>query len=359
MTKFIYVESSIYILPIIGIIGTDFKYTDVLMHLNAAKDSQYIKLVIDSPGGNINEGEKIKKALQDSGKVMFATNSGDVASYAVSLFEIAPASGRVYDPAKGVFMIHMPFIDPKDGVGGTASDLEIIAKELKRLQNNIISEYEKSTGATSEVLAGFMNENKPLTPEQVETLGFATVRKADAEPQFKAVAFFNNNNDMTNEETKKQFGVIETLLNKMVAFFAPKNLMVQDTTGKELDFGPDIQAPEQIVIGVKATVDGAPADGEYVFESGQVYKFVAGELMEIIMPEAVKPDPEKEKLKTDLADAQKQLAEAQNKLTQVDSEMTKFKAEFAKFKSEFSTGDAGPNTTGGTEEKRKAFKTKN
>lgn len=348
----------IYILPIIGVIGTDFKYTDVLMHLNAAKDSQFIKLVIDSPGGNINEGEKIKEALISSKKVMFATNSGDVASYAVSLFEIAPKAGRVYDPAKGVFMIHMPFIDPKDGVGGTASDLEVIAKELKRLQNNIISDYEKATGSTADVLAGFMNENKPLTPEQVESLGFATV--IGHREEFKAVAFYNNNNsDMTNEETTKRLSGIEALLNKVVAFFAPKNLMVQDVNGKELDFGPEIETPEQIVVGVKATVDGVPAEGDYTMASGQVYKFAAGVLSEIMESAADEPDAEKEQLKAELAEAQKQLAEATNKLETVSGEMVKFKAEFSKFKAEFSTGDPkdhGDPDGGDPPAKRKAFK---
>ena len=164
---------------------------------------------------------------------------------------------------------------------------------------------------------------------------------------------------MTNEETTKRLSGIEALLNKVVAFFAPKNLMVQDATGKELDFGPEIETPEQIVVGVKATVDGVPAEGDYTMASGQVYKFVAGVLSEIMEPEADEPDAEKEQLKAELAEAQKQLAEATNKLETVSGEMVKFKAEFAKFKAEFSTGDPkdhGDPDGGDPPAKRKAFK---
>lgn len=342
----------IYILPIIGTIGKDFKYTDVLLHLNAAKDSQYIKLIIDSPGGSINEGDKIKEALVNSGKVMFSANSGDVASYAVSLFNIAPKQNRVYDPAKGVFLIHMPLVLPEDGVSGTAADLEIIAKELKKIQNNIIADYVKSTGSDADVLAGFMNENVPLTPEQVETLGFATVQNHPVE--IKAVAYYTNSNIMTNEENVKKLGVIESLLNKVVAFFEPKNLMVQDTAGKELDFGPEVQTIEQVIIGVKATVEGAPAEGDFVLETGETYRFAAGILTEIVPPTPA-PDAEKEQLKTDLA-------EAQAKLASVSAEMSKFKAEFLKFKNEFSEGDPLKHVSPPGDDEptvRKAFKTKN
>jgi hypothetical protein len=136
--------------------------------------------------------------------------------------------------------------------------------------------------------------------------------------------------------------------------------MIQDVTGKELDFGSEIETPEQIVVGVKATVAGTAAEGDYTMESGQVYKFVAGELKEIVEPEAAATiDPEKEQLKADLAEAQKQLAAVQNKLTIAAEETNKFKAEFDKFKNQFSTGDPKPAAPGSDPEpgqSRKAFK---
>lgn len=349
---------SIYMLPIIGVIGQDFKYTDVLMHLNAARESTYIKLIIDSPGGYTSEGEKIRQALIDSKKVMFSTNSGDVASYAVSLFSIAPRANRVFNPDKGQFLIHMPFVTPEDGVSGTADELESIAKELKKLQNNIVADYSKATGTDVSVLEGFMNENVPLTPQQVETLGFARLEQHE----LKAVAIYKNNLDMTNEESVKKLGVLETLLNKVVALIMPKSLMLQDVNGKELDFGADIQTPEQIAVGVKATVAGAPANGDYALASGEVYKFVSGELMEIV-PAGGAPNAELEALKAE-NDALKQQIAAKDtefgnfKLT-AEKQIKEVKEEFTKFKNEFSTGDPAPNTLTGDPGKpttRKAFK---
>lgn len=353
----------IYLLPIIGVIGQDFKYSDALLHLNAAKDSQYIKLIIDSPGGYIGEGAKIKKALQDSGKVMFAVNSGQVASYAVSLFTIAPRQNRVYDPAKGVFLIHLPFVSPEDGVSGTASDLEMIAKELKREQSDIIADYAKATGSDKTVLEGFMTENTPLTPEQVESLGFATVRKVE---QLKAVAYYKNDNNMTNEETTKRLGTIETLLSKVVAFFAPKNLMVQTTDGKEIDFGPAIETPEQIAVGVSATVDGVPAEGDLTLATGEVYKFAAGVLSEIVPAGQAEPDEaaaELEALKVENAALKSEMETAKNEFVQfrgkADDQLKKLTEELTKFKNEFSTGDPAGQGAPASEQapaKRKAFK---
>jgi ATP-dependent protease ClpP protease subunit len=347
---------SIYLLPIQGVIGKDFKYTDVLMHINAAKNSTYIKLLVDSPGGYIGEGEKIREALVSTGKVMFAANTGDVASYAVTLFEIAPKGNRVYDPAKGQFLIHMPFVTPEDGVSGTASDLDIIAKELKKLQNNIVTEYVKATGSDMAVLEGFMNENIPLTPEQVESLGFATVQRV----QLKAVAYFKPINDMDNLEITKKMGVLETLLNKVASFIMPKALMLQDVNGKEVDFGPDVQTPEQIAVGVKATVDGTPAQGDVTMASGEVYQFEAG-VLKAIVPKADAPDPnaelkaENEALKAELSAMKAEAMAAKTHETESVKQLKTVQDAFAAFKNEFSTGDPAPATPGVPPVKKVAF----
>lgn len=355
---------SIYILPIIGVIGEDFKYTDVLMHLSAAKDSQYIKLVIASPGGYIDEGEKIREALVQSKKVMFATNSGDVASYAVSLFTVAPRQNRTFDPAKGVFLIHLPFVGPEDGVSGTADELDQIAQSLKKLEKNIISEYSKATGTDTAVLEGFMSEDTPLTPEQVETLGFATVKKQE----YKAVALYKSNTDMTNEEVKTKLTGLESLMKKVLNFIRPKSLMVQDVNGVELDFGAAIETPDQIAAGATATVEGAPAQGEYTLASGEVYKFEGGVLTEVVPPagnELETLKTENAALKTEIENMKAQIAASQAQFESFKGEAEKQVKEvteaFKLFKNQFSTGDPKPGDPKGDPEPpatRKAFKTK-
>ncbi len=62
-------------------------------------------------------------------------------------------------------------------------------------------------------------------------------------------------------------------------------LVLQDVNGKELDFGAEIQTPELIAVGVKCTIDGAPADGTFVLGfSGMTVIFKGGTLIKIIEP---------------------------------------------------------------------------
>lgn len=63
-----------------------------------------------------------------------------------------------------------------------------------------------------------------------------------------------------------------------------QNIVLQDVNGKELDFGPEVKSPEELVLGMKATLDGRPAEGSFVWPDGTILKFKAGVLSEIINP---------------------------------------------------------------------------
>lgn len=351
-------KRNMYLLPINGIIGEDFKVSDVLMHLNAAKNEPIIKLVINSIGGYTDEADKIEQALRNEKKIYYSTNSGDVASAAVQLFLVAPKENRTFDPSKGQFLIHMPFLMPEDGgATGTAEDIEMVVEEMKDLEKEIAKKYQKATGTSANILSGFMKENTPLTDEQIQSLGFATIIK----PTFKAVAYFKNNNMETKEVTEK-LGVLENLMNKVMNFIKPKNIMLQDANGNELDFGEIIEDPSQIVVGVTATVAGQPAEGEYTMPDGTTYVFAGGALNEIRPPESA-----------EMAELKKQNQELQDKLvakeqefetfkTQAEQQILNVKNEFVKFRNQFSDGDPGggggsPEDGDDKEPKvRKAFK---
>lgn len=336
-------ENSTYILPIIGEIGEQFKYTDLLMHLSAAKEFPIIQGVIDSPGGNIEEGKKIRKALKESGKIIKMKNSGDVASIAVSFFTVAPKAYRSFDPSKGKFHIHLPIVQPEhlSKEAYTADDLEQMAKALKGYGNELAKEYAIDTGTDIEVLKGFMAENKSLTPEQVSSLGFATIEQ----PTFKAVAYFNNKNNDSMDE-KVFFEKVESIFDKLTkakkAKEAAKNLMLQDVNGVEIDFGDAVETPEQIVVGVEAKIDGKPAEGKVVMADGSTLVFEGGKLMEI-MPAQSEVEDLKAKLAT--LEAEKATAiEAQNKLQKefddykalALKELTEARTEFKAFKAQYS-----------------------
>ena len=100
---------NIYSIPIYGVIGEDTKHTDVLLHLNNAQKYDAIKLLIDSPGGYIDEAEKMCKSIVSLGKPIFTTNTGDVCSAAVDLFLLASKPNRTFNPSRGQFLIHNPW----------------------------------------------------------------------------------------------------------------------------------------------------------------------------------------------------------------------------------------------------------
>lgn len=366
-----------YILPIIGIIGEPskgeenlphFRFTDLLMHLNAVKDEQIIHLIINSDGGCVDEGSKIKAALIASGKSIITSNSGNVASMAVDLFLIPKEKiNRKFNPDKGVFLIHNPWA----AIEGDSELMNEASKHLKSLENEFAKEYANITGTEKSILEGFMSENKPLTPEQIDSLGFATIEKQE----FKAVAKFNINKNNKMEikeleikELEKKVSGFEKIMKQIHEKLFPKSvkkLMIQDVNGSELDFGAEIETTEQIQVGVKATVDGKPAEGEYTIEDGDVYVFAAGELTEIKVPESDMEALKKEntELKAELETLKTSNTEA---IAKVEAENTEFKAkalkvdeikkEFETFKNQFSDFKTQNNLSQSEKNNRKKTK---
>lgn len=353
-------ENSTYILPIIGEIGKDFKFTDLMMHLNAAKDSQIIQGVIASDGGGVEEGLKMRNALLNCGKIIKMRNSGNVASIAVSIFTTAQKQFRTFDPSKGVFLIHLPIVQPQDlkEPAYNADELEYMAKALKGYGNELAKDYSKDTGSDIEVLKAFMAENTPLTPEQITALGFATIEQ----PQFKAVALIHNNKSkMEKKEVIDRLDKHESLLDKIHRKLFAKNLMLQDVNGVEIDFGDAVETPEQIVVGVEAKIDGKPAEGEVVMADGTKLVFTGGVLTEIMPAES--EDVEALKAKIAELEAKNNVAiEAQNKLQKdledfkasSEAELTLARNEFKAFKAQYSKTPPAGNTppSGGEETNR-------
>lgn len=304
-----------YVLPINGVIGEDVTTSDILLHLNAAKDEPVIKLLIDSIGGDFDEGKKMIEALKNSGKSFVSENSGDVASMAVSFFLLG--STRTFDPVKGQFLIHNPWGEFK----GDSDYLAEASKYLLGAEKELSKEYAAVTGTDENIIKEFMNIDKPLTPEQVTELNFA---KAPESVEFKAVAKINiNNMSKQNEEIGALKALVKGLSEKFDAFKRVKCLMLNDSSGVELVF-PDLEDGATPAVGDKATVDGSPADGEYVMPSAETYKFEGGELKEVV-PEETGDDVEA--LKAENESLKQQLAEVSAKIEAEASAKAEIEAE--------------------------------
>lgn len=330
----------VYNIPIYGLIGSPetkedkalyFKYTDLLLHLNKAKAYDTLNLDIASDGGYCDVADRMIEAIKATGKFITSCNSGNVCSAASKIFTLAPKGSRTFHSERGVFLIHNPWSD----VQGDASQMAQAAKKLKSIENEYASWYEAATGTEANILLQFMAENVPLTPEQIESLGFATIVK----PVVKAVAKLKSINTMKENEIIEKMNGFEKFFKQIFAKLKIKALMLADANGKELEF-PDINDVAELATGIKVLENGAPANGEYPQADGSVLKCENGILVEIV-PAAPADNSEalqkeNEALKAEIATLKAAKTTAETEATQAKAEVVNVKAEFVKFKSQFS-----------------------
>jgi len=154
------------------------------------------------------------------------------------------------------------------------------------------------------------------------------------------VALINNRNmtekelnDKIEEKSNGIFSKIKALFKKQGLI---KALVLKTADDKNLDFGEEIQEASQIEVGSTATVDGAPAEGEYTMPDGTIYVFTGGAVSEIKEPAEEEPPvdtvaQENETLKAQLKEAQEALASVKSDLeafkAQITSDIKGFKPE--------------------------------
>jgi ATP-dependent Clp protease, protease subunit len=333
---------AVYNIPIHGVIGSPeegetgkyFQYTDLLLHINNSKLFDTINLDIDSVGGYTDIADRMIEAIKATGKFITSCNSGNVCSAASKIFTIAPKGSRFFHPEKGEFLIHNPWVS----IDGDANELVAASKELKAIENEYAAWYSAATGADEEIIKAFMAENIPLTPEQVESLGFATLI---TQPVLKAVAKIKSkNNEMDNKEVKEKLNKFDSILNRIMSFLKIKALMLTDANGNELEF-PDIADISELAVGLKALLGGAAANGEYTMPDGSVVVCENGIVTEINPP--AMPDPgmaeltaQNEALKAELETLKAANISAEAKVQEATKAVLEIKAEYNKFKNQFS-----------------------
>lgn len=300
---------------ITGEIGVEASLLDVMAQVKKLPESvQSLKVTINSVGGFVDVGFDIFNYLRSLGKPIETVGTGIVASIATVIF--MAGSTRTVAP-NTEFMIHLPWTEAM----GNADELERYAKELRACEKQLLDFYKKELNLSEEALQPLLRDESWLTQDQLETLGFTTSQPIPV----VAKAYYNSktNKSMT-EDDKGYFNGIFARLEKLLKP-KPKNKVVQDATGAELDF-TDLADDATIEVGATATIDGAPAEGEYTMPDGAVYVFSAGELTEIKEVEedelaALKE--ENELLKQQITDAQ---ASHQEQLDSIAVEMKSLKA---------------------------------
>lgn len=308
---------------------------DVVSQVRALGEVDAYEVIINSGGGVVDTGNDIFHYLKSLNKPIKTVAKGTCASIATVIF--MAGTERVIMP-NCQFMVH----NPSGGVQGTADDIELYSKEIKRIQNELIDFYSKELNTTKEAIAPILRDETFLTPDQAVQIGFAT----SIGVELGVVAKFNTETDMstkTNELSKEDKNWFEQ---KLDALFnkhqKPVAKLVADANGVEINF-TELEEDAEPKVGDVATIEGQPANGEHVMPDGRTLVFVDGAVTEIVEAdddmseemEALKKENDELKEQIATAKAEKDAAKAEE--DKINAAFDELFQDFKNFKSDVSS----------------------
>ena len=326
-------EGNIYINGYIGKSPTEegVQLIDVVSQVKKQPSATSFNVFINSKGGCVQTGFDIHNYLKNLEQPITTIGQGYVASIATVIF----MSGDVRRREPGTkFMIHLP--QGEMGTKGTADEIEAFSKKVREVEDNLLKFYSENMGVDKETIRPLLSNETWLTDEQTNDFGIT-----NQEPlKIVASAYFNLNTDKMTQLSNDDKSWIEKQFEKITNAFKTTitAVMVQDANGVTIDF-PEVEEGQEIVVGAKATVEGAPAEGEYVMPTGETYVFAAGELTEIREAEATDEDMQalidenkalKEQLEanaTAKAELETELATQKETVVNLEKEVKEFKSQ--------------------------------
>lgn len=107
----------------------------------ASDNSDPILMVLSSPGGHVESGDMIHDMIKFVGAPVKILGSGWVASAGALIYSAAKKENR-YALPNTRFLLH----EPRGGVGGQASDVEIQVREIVRMRERLNKIFAEATG---------------------------------------------------------------------------------------------------------------------------------------------------------------------------------------------------------------------
>lgn len=159
-------------LLVYDVIGTDFWTGEgitsktVKQALDNAGDVKTIKLRINSPGGDVFEGNAIYSLLSQHPATVECYIDGLCASAA---FTIAMAADTIHISDAGTMMCHNPW----GGCIGFASDMRKTADILDKISGQMCDIYSRKSGKSPQEIQSLMDEETWFNPQEAVSAGFA------------------------------------------------------------------------------------------------------------------------------------------------------------------------------------------
>ena len=124
--------------------GIDFKQARMvcerLLALSAESDEP-ILLILSSPGGHVESGDMIHDMIKFLTAPVKVLGSGWVASAGALIYAAAQKENR-YSLPNTRYLLH----EPRGGVGGQATDVEIQAREIIKMRERLNKIFAEATG---------------------------------------------------------------------------------------------------------------------------------------------------------------------------------------------------------------------
>jgi ATP-dependent Clp protease protease subunit len=132
----------------------------------AADNSKPITFVISSPGGHVESGDMIHDVIKFIDAPVQMLGTGWVASAGALIYCAVPRERRFCLPNTR-FLLH----EPRGGVGGMASDVEIQAREILRMRERLNNIFAAATGQTPEKIKRDVDRDYWMMAEEAKVYG--------------------------------------------------------------------------------------------------------------------------------------------------------------------------------------------
>lgn len=144
------------------------KVNTQLVALAAASDED-IRIYVNSPGGHVESGDSIHDMIKFIKPKVWMIGTGWVASAGALIYVAAPKERRIALPNTR-FLLHQP----SGGTRGMASDIEIQAREIIKMNERLIKIFAKATGQSEEKIARDIDRDYWLSAEEGVAYGLAS-----------------------------------------------------------------------------------------------------------------------------------------------------------------------------------------
>ncbi len=132
----------------------------------ASENSKPITFVISSPGGHVESGDMIHDAVKFIDAPVQMLGAGWVASAGALIYCAAPREQRFCLPNTR-FLLH----EPRGGIGGMASDIEIQAREILRMRERLNAIFAEATGQPIEKIKRDIDRDYWMLAEEAKAYG--------------------------------------------------------------------------------------------------------------------------------------------------------------------------------------------